>query len=773
MRTTAAADLDRLYALLPRHHRREDVAQGEPLRALLRLLARQVDVVEDDIAQLYDNWFVETAEDWVVPYLAELIGYRPVHELGAAIDPDDPGVAALARVLVPRREVANTVAYRRRKGTLTLLEQLSRDVAGWPARAVAYGPLTAVTQHLESLWPARGRTIDLRDGGALERLGGPFDPHAHTPDVRRVGSLRRQGLHNLPHVAVFVWRLQALLVDRTPGYCVEAAGPRCYTFSILGNDAPLYQPGASPATLGDPPRPVAPVDLPLAITRRAFEVHDGEEPRANPDHYGPEAAFAVWAPDWPHRGAAQPVPIERIVPADMSDWHYDPAPGRLAVDPELGRFAFPRRQLPRRGVRVRYHYAAVAELGGGSYLRVLTTPDGAVTYRVRAMEPGDGEHPSIGAALQAWRDAEPRPPAAVIEIQDSQVYTEALAIELDADESLQLRAANRQRPVLRLLDYLADRSDPFLIRGDAGSRVTVDGLLVVGRGIRVAAPDARQEPDEASTDEPPDGPSDAAPTPLPDAHHPTDLCQLRIRHCTLVPGWSLDPDCSPRRSQQRSIVLAGSGAALIVEASIVGSIEVDGDAGACEPAAVRLTDSILDATDPELPALSGAGDLRAHARLHLERSTVFGEVLVHQADRIDTSIVVGRVDVARRRRGCVRYSAVPHGSRTPRRYRCQPDLAEAALRATFAPGLPEDERQERLAALRLRLEPRFDSRRYGRPAYARLAASTAVEIREGAEDSSEMGVHHDLYEPQRRANLDARLLEFTPAGFDVGVGTAD
>lgn len=770
MSGTPDARRDRLYDLLPRHHRREDAAQGQPLRALLRLLAEQVDVIEDDITRLYDNWFVETAEDWAVPYLAELIGYRPVHELGAAPDPDDPGAAALARVLVPRREVANTVAHRRRKGTLTLLEQLSRDVAGWPARAVAYGPRTAVTQHLESLWPMRGRTVDLRDGTALERLGGPFDPISHAPDLRRVGSPRRQGLHNLPHVAVFVWRLQSFLVDRTPGYCVEVAGPRCYTFSILGHDAPLHQPGTSPAVLGDPPRPVQPLDLPLAVTRRAFELNDGPGPRANPEHYGTDAAFAVWAPDWPHRGAEQPVPIERVVPADLAGWRYDPAPGTLALDPELGRFAFPGRQLPRRGVRVRYHYAAVAELGGGSYARALTTPDGAVVYRVRAGEGSGGQHPSIGAALRAWRDADPRPPSAVIEIEDSQVYTEALTIELGADESLQLRAADRQRPVLRLLDYLADRPDPFLIRGGPGSRVTLDGLLVTGRGLRVAPPDFLPEGDAAPADLATGGSSGGEPGIMQGS---PDLCELRVRHCTLVPGWALGPGCTPRRPVEPSVVLAGSGASLTVEASIVGSIEVDGDAGAREPVAVRLTNSVLDATDPELPALCGPGDLRAHARLHLERCTVFGEVLVHRADRIDTSIVVGRVDVARRRRGCVRYSAVPPGSRTPRRYRCQPDLAEAALREAFAPDLPDAERQLRLAALRLRLEPRFDSVRYGTPTYARLAATAAVEIREGAEDGSEMGVYHDLYAPQRRVNLDARLLDHTPAGFDAGVVAAD
>ena len=54
-----------------------DAELGEPLRALLRVIAEQVDLVDDDIAQLYENWFIETCEDWVVPYLGDLVGYRP------------------------------------------------------------------------------------------------------------------------------------------------------------------------------------------------------------------------------------------------------------------------------------------------------------------------------------------------------------------------------------------------------------------------------------------------------------------------------------------------------------------------------------------------------------------------------------------------------------------------------------------------------------------------------------------------------------------------
>ncbi len=59
--------IDRLYQLLPTIQRMRDAEQGYPLQALLRVIAEQVNVVEDDIARLYDNWFIETAEDWAVP----------------------------------------------------------------------------------------------------------------------------------------------------------------------------------------------------------------------------------------------------------------------------------------------------------------------------------------------------------------------------------------------------------------------------------------------------------------------------------------------------------------------------------------------------------------------------------------------------------------------------------------------------------------------------------------------------------------------------------
>src|SRR5690348_3147606 len=116
--------LDRLYQLLPVIYRQRDAEQGWPLRALLRVIAEQVNLVEADISQLYENWFIETCQDWAVPYIGDLIGYTPVHDEG---EPGASNTAQENKILIPRREVANTIRYRRRKGTLALLELLAHD----------------------------------------------------------------------------------------------------------------------------------------------------------------------------------------------------------------------------------------------------------------------------------------------------------------------------------------------------------------------------------------------------------------------------------------------------------------------------------------------------------------------------------------------------------------------------------------------------------------------------------------------------------------------
>ena len=56
---------DRLYALLPAVYRIRDQAQGEPLRALIGLIAKEFEALEETVEQLYDDQFIETCAPWV------------------------------------------------------------------------------------------------------------------------------------------------------------------------------------------------------------------------------------------------------------------------------------------------------------------------------------------------------------------------------------------------------------------------------------------------------------------------------------------------------------------------------------------------------------------------------------------------------------------------------------------------------------------------------------------------------------------------------------
>ena len=37
--------------------------------------------MEENLEQLYDDLFIETCADWVVPYIGDLIGYEPLHRV--------------------------------------------------------------------------------------------------------------------------------------------------------------------------------------------------------------------------------------------------------------------------------------------------------------------------------------------------------------------------------------------------------------------------------------------------------------------------------------------------------------------------------------------------------------------------------------------------------------------------------------------------------------------------------------------------------------------
>jgi hypothetical protein len=196
-----------------------------------------------------------------------------------------------------------------------------------------------------------------------------------------------------------------------------------------------------------------------------------------------------------------------------------------------------------------------------------------------------------------------------------------------------------------------------------------------------------------------------------------------------------------------------------------------------DPAHLFVYDSIVDATASDLEALGGVDSSIAHVIAEFRRSTVIGEVITHAITLGENSLFTGLVRVARTQIGCMRFCYIPPGSRTPRRYNCQPDLAEQTAVADLRQyalenGLPlpgAAELDEARQSERNRLQPVFNSTRYGTPAYCQLSLSCASEIRTGADDEAEMGAFHNLFQPQREANLRARLDEYTPAGMDAGI----
>jgi hypothetical protein len=334
---------------------------------------------------------------------------------------------------------------------------------------------------------------------------------------------------------------------------------------------------------------------------------------------------------------------------------------------------------------------------------------------------------------------------------DSGAYEEPIDITLEHGDRLELRAAQGARPVIRLLNWYGNRPDSLRVRGAPPPepeepcsegpsparppRLILDGLLVTGRGIRVSGVVGR----------------------------------VTIRHCTLVPGWSIGGDCEPENQGEPSLELVDTGARVTVERSILGGILVNQNEVDTEPITVELRDSILDATGPDHDALAGPDGRYAHAVAGIVRCTVFGRVLAHAIELAEDTIFDDLVQVARRQVGCMRFCYVPPGCRTPRRYQCQPDLVVAVRRRFEAGELTAAERDRGAEQETLRVRPRFESERYGTPTYTRLGPTCAPEISAGAHDESEMGAYHDLFQPQRAASLQARLDEHTPAGTSAGI----
>jgi hypothetical protein len=200
-----------LFQRLPEIYRIRDTEQSPPgqLEAFVGLVDSVNSALHDDIAALYLDFFIETCNPWVIPYIADLVGTS--HLAG---DPHDL-----------RADVARTVLNRRRKGTLGAIESVVFALSGWAVHAVEMRERLLWAQHLNHQRPdaggvpplslvtdiaatRRGGSVMLRDPALLSLLGGPFEPFAHSVDLKPP----QADAYNLPDLAIFLWRLKSYRV---------------------------------------------------------------------------------------------------------------------------------------------------------------------------------------------------------------------------------------------------------------------------------------------------------------------------------------------------------------------------------------------------------------------------------------------------------------------------------------------------------------------------------------------------------------------------------
>jgi hypothetical protein len=332
------------------------------------------------------------------------------------------------------------------------------------------------------------------------------------------------------------------------------------------------------------------------------------------------------------------------------------------------------------------------------------------------------------AELPPLFSADPNFEGGVIEVNDNDYYIEPLSIQLPISKSVEVRAADEKRRPTLIIDGDA------LLSGGRDSELTLNGLLVASGSLGIPQTINNR------------------------------LGKLVLRHCTLVPGATpIFAELGiPGRPAAPKLVIEIPGVEVVIDSCIIGPLRVH------EDSRVTITNTIVDAgaatevayagVDPSgggAPVVGGALDLTNSTvigRVHTKRIDASNTILFASfanGDRWPAPFTLPRAPVLAERvqEGCVRFSYVPPGSHIPRPFRCQPETAE------------DDPR----------VRPAFTSLRYGDAAYGQLSRYSAVEILEGADDGAEMGAFHDLFQPQRVANLRARLDEYLRFGLEAGI----
>lgn len=780
-----------LYDRLPEIYRIKDGEQQPPgqLRSYLAQVEAVYGAIQANIEALYDDLFIETSASWVIPYIGDLLGSSPLSGIPREIGATGADRLALSEgdAWTLRADVADTIALRRRKGTLASIERLTYDLTQWGVACLELRESLAWNQHLNHqrpdagglpplvrpgvtrFTPVRGGMATVRDPAMLSLLGTPFDPFARVVDVKPpvFPGLR----YNLPDLAIFLWRLEAYRVPVskpvsrgiTPtGSVVPGAATHLVRFDIHPLGEPLrlfnrsgFDPDREPPVVTEADETPGPI-LPARLMEGAasgrpekylsVESYNPANLSLAPLDIGP-AALQLHVPEPAFAGQFWPghsPEIWRVRAANLCAWEAGVRPNlfnrEIVIDPLIGRLLIgvgsqAEANAVVANLLVTYTYGSPGPVGAHPAARSPLPVE--INDEVTKIVKVDFHTDPNG--LRKALDNLPLPgnPPLVIEIQDSLTYDLNLSLvagilnedggpNLLLSKPLVLRAAPNQRPVIRLRQPLRFRpADPAKA---ANLFVRLEGLyLTRGTGF------------------PPAGPLVAR----------AALNRLEVSGCTLDPGGHHQLD-GTRAPIFTAMALRGRpyGFAKPAEAKAFDQIpEISLDRCITGPLlldggyTLSLARSILDAgkgvgedsTDSFALSSAPPTDPKKGWGPHTQVNgvTFFGRVRVESIDGRG-GIWVHTLEVLDNQKGCLRYSYFSaEGDRLPQNLGCM------------------DGTQARLA---------FTDEAFGEPAYGQLAHEADFRIKERGPGDDAMGAYGFLLEAHKWRNIQIRYREFMPVG---------
>lgn len=725
---------DKLWNLIPAIYRSLDsdtFGQNGPLREMVNRIGAQAAVVRRSIDRLWQDQSIETCDDWVIPYIADLLATNLIASLDARGQ---------------RLDVANTIYYRRRKGTLGVLEEIAHDITGWDARVVEFFRRLGRTRHnfdpaiglpSETDDPLGNRTLQLAEGLIGQWTGTPmggwadlrnaygaaqaqspfgiyptsrppsaFDEYFHTADFR--AGQGRSGWYNIPKLGVFLWRLQSFRVD----YTTPVQGPPtgktpspCFTFDPTGREIPLFAFPVRSINMNwlewvspqewQLPTPISTPLLGVAL--------------ANPDT---EALYAAVQPDGVTLNPnaigvfTQPSPGSLIPSNQVTAFPQPPnTTPQIMIYPETGKF---RAISPLSSAFVTYCYGFPSTIGAGPYdRRVLgqalpTPPD-----PLKTVSGGTGLDANLGNVA----------PVGTVQINDSLTYTTVKDVNNIANVTVM--SQNPGRPLIRLAAPSPKVKEWVFTGNDDSSVLVLDGLFVSGGDIVLNG----------------------------------IFGSVTLRCSTFDPGaagtvlGTLAKAVDGRDLLPCHLWIEAEIANLVIDRCILGPIATRTSRTpkiSSEIETLKATDSIVQALGTDLAFNLTDGQVQ------LSRCSVLGQANAHKLYASECILDdVFKVDDTQD--GCVRFTAWSTGSVLPRQYES----------VQIAPGAPL-----------------FTSRNFGQPGYCQLlesvdnaiirsippVAGAATSISAGAQDGSEMGAYARDKNPIKQRSLLIKYQEFMPLG---------